>query len=136
MRQYGTEDLPKLSTWRAGEKIELTVVGPDNPLALGIVDWFQKNGLREFGAKPEGNTAEILQGVLPKLHGEIRHPHSKWVLSKIQELLEGMDISLHALCDGKTAKLFPAAQDHKRALDGDRGLNTGGDGTDSPMRFL
>jgi phosphoribosylamine-glycine ligase len=46
----------------------------------------------------------------------------------IQEFLEGMEISLHALCDGKTAKLFPTSQDHKRALDGDKGLNTGGMG--------
>ena len=54
----------------------------------------------------------------------------------IQEFLEGMEISLHALCDGKTAKLFPTAQDHKRALDGDQGLNTGGMGTYSPAPFL
>ena len=54
----------------------------------------------------------------------------------IQELLEGMEISLHALCDGRTAKLFPTAQDHKRALDGDRGLNTGGMGAYSPTPFL
>ena len=47
-----------------------------------------------------------------------------------------MEISLHALCDGKTAKLFPTSQDHKRALDGDRGLNTGGMGTYSPTPFL
>lgn len=54
----------------------------------------------------------------------------------IQEFLEGMEISLHALCDGKTAKLFPTSQDHKRALDGDQGLNTGGMGTYSPAPFL
>jgi len=54
----------------------------------------------------------------------------------IQEFLEGMEISLHALCDGKTAKLFPTSQDHKRALDGDLGLNTGGMGTYSPAPFL
>jgi phosphoribosylamine--glycine ligase len=54
----------------------------------------------------------------------------------IQELLEGVEISLHALCDGKVAKLFPASQDHKRALDGDQGLNTGGMGTYSPAPFL
>jgi phosphoribosylamine--glycine ligase len=47
-----------------------------------------------------------------------------------------MEISLHALCDGKTAKLFPTAQDHKRALDGDQGLNTGGMGAYSPAPFL
>ena len=54
----------------------------------------------------------------------------------IQEFLEGMEISLHALCDGKTARLFPTSQDHKRALDGDRGLNTGGMGAYSPTPFL
>jgi phosphoribosylamine--glycine ligase len=54
----------------------------------------------------------------------------------IQEFLEGVEISLHALCDGKTAKLFPTSQDHKRALDGDQGLNTGGMGTYSPTPFL
>ena len=47
-----------------------------------------------------------------------------------------MEILLHALCDGKTAKLFPTAQDHKRALDGDLGLNTGGMGTYLPTPFL
>jgi len=54
----------------------------------------------------------------------------------IQEYLEGMEISLHALCDGRTARLFPTSQDHKRALDGDQGLNTGGMGTYSPTPFL
>ena len=54
----------------------------------------------------------------------------------IQEFLEGMEISLHALCDGQTARLFPTSQDHKRALDGDLGLNTGGMGTYSPTPFL
>ena len=54
----------------------------------------------------------------------------------VQELLEGMEISLHALCDGSHALLFPTAQDHKRALDNDQGLNTGGMGTYSPTPFL
>jgi phosphoribosylamine--glycine ligase len=54
----------------------------------------------------------------------------------IQELLEGMEVSLHALCDGRVARLFPTSQDHKRALDGDAGPNTGGMGTYSPTPFL
>src|SRR4029077_16526468 len=54
----------------------------------------------------------------------------------IQEFLEGMEISLHALCDGTSAKLFPTSQDHKRSLDGDHGLNTGGMGTYCPTPFL
>ena len=54
----------------------------------------------------------------------------------IQELLEGIEISLHALCDGRTARLFPIAQDHKRIFDGDKGLNTGGMGAYCPAPFL
>ena len=42
----------------------------------------------------------------------------------IQELLEGTEISLHALCDGRTARLFPTSQDHKRALEGDQEAET------------
>src|SRR2546423_1408946 len=45
----GAEELPKLLTFASENKIDLTVVGPDNPLALGIVDLFQKNGLRIWG---------------------------------------------------------------------------------------
>ena len=45
----GAEDLPKLLTFAQEKKADLTVVGPDNPLALGIVDLFQKNGLRIWG---------------------------------------------------------------------------------------
>jgi phosphoribosylamine--glycine ligase len=54
----------------------------------------------------------------------------------IQEKLEGMEISLHAICDGRTARMFPTSQDHKRAFDGDEGPNTGGMGTYSPTPFL
>ncbi len=54
----------------------------------------------------------------------------------IQERLPGREFSLHALSDGKGYKLFPTSQDHKRAQDGDKGLNTGGMGTYSPVPFL
>ena len=50
----------------------------------------------------------------------------------IEEFLEGEECSIHALVDGRSYLLFPSAQDHKRALDGDLGLNTGGMGTFSP----
>src|SRR2546425_6074672 len=43
------EDLPNLLAFAREQKVDLTVVGPDNPLALGIVDLFQKNGLRIWG---------------------------------------------------------------------------------------
>src|SRR6266542_4180765 len=45
----GAEDLPGLLAFAQEQKADLTVVGPDNPLALGIVDLFQKHGLRIWG---------------------------------------------------------------------------------------
>ncbi|MSP30468.1 MAG: phosphoribosylamine--glycine ligase [Acetobacteraceae bacterium] len=50
----------------------------------------------------------------------------------IEECLLGEEVSLFALCDGKHALLFGAAQDHKRVGDGDTGPNTGGMGAYSP----
>jgi len=189
------EDLPKLLAFAQEKKMELIVVGPDNPLALGIVDLFQKNGLRiwgpnqkaarfesskvfsqhfmetygiptargatfedpasakQFAASLDGKCAvkadglALGKGVLICANvAEANKAIDEILISKafgaagtnivVQEFLEGTEISLHALCDGKNAKLFPTSQDHKRALDGDKGLNTGGMGTYSPTPFL
>jgi phosphoribosylamine--glycine ligase len=191
----GAEDLPKLLAFAQEKKIELTVVGPDNPLALGIVDLFQKNDLliwgpnrkaaqfesskvfsqnfmekygiptakagtflvagpaKAFAASLDGKCAVKADGLalgkgvlICASVAEANKAIDEILVSKvfgtagakivIQEFLEGMEISLHAICDGKTAKLFPTSQDHKRALDGDKGLNTGGMGTYSPTPFL
>jgi phosphoribosylamine--glycine ligase len=191
----GAENLPGLLALAQEKKTDLVVVGPDNPLALGIVDLFQKNGLRIWGpnrcaaqfesskafsqdfmakygiptarsgtfseASSAKNFASFLNGrCVVKADGlalgkgvlicrnqvEVGAAIDEILVKKsfgdagwkivIQEFLEGMEISLHALCDGTTAKLFPTSQDHKRALDGDAGLNTGGMGTYSPAPFL
>ncbi|MGN6643982.1 MAG: phosphoribosylamine--glycine ligase [Verrucomicrobiota bacterium] len=191
----GAEDLPKLLAFAQENKPALTVIGPDNPLALGIVDLFQKHGLRIWGPNQKAaqfesskvfsqrfmeehgiptarsgtfSEAEPAKAFAASLGGRCAVKADGLALGKgvlicanvaeanravdeilvgksfglagsqivIQEFLEGVEISLHALCDGKTAKLFPTSQDHKRALDGDLGLNTGGMGTYSPTPFL
>jgi phosphoribosylamine--glycine ligase len=189
------EDLPKLLAFALEKKCDLTVVGPDNPLALGIVDLFQKNGLRIWGPNQKAAQFEASKvfsqrfmekyGIPTARAGTFSDPVAAKIFAAsldgkcavkadglalgkgvlicanqaeasraideilvgkafgvagasivIQEFLEGIEVSLHALCDGRTAKIFPTAQDHKRALDGDRGLNTGGMGTYSPTPFL
>ena len=191
----GAEDLRKLLAFAQEKKAELTVVGPDNPLALGIVDLFQKNGLRIWGPNQKAaqfESSKVFSQRFMEKHGiptaragtfadaaaakkfaseldgkcavkadglalgkgvlicvnvsEANKAIDDILVAKsfgaagakivIQEFLEGVEISLHAICDGKTAKLFPTSQDHKRALDGDKGLNTGGMGTYSPTPFL
>jgi phosphoribosylamine--glycine ligase len=189
------ENLPGLLTFAEEMKPDLTVVGPDNPLALGVVDLFEAKGLRIWGPSqraaqfeaskafsqdfmerhgiPTARAKTFAEPVAAKifareLNGQCVVKADGLALGKgvlicrsveeaeraidevlvghvfgsagarivIQEFLEGMEVSLHALCDGQVAKLFPTSQDHKRALDGDAGLNTGGMGTYSPAPFL
>ncbi len=53
----------------------------------------------------------------------------------IEEFMTGREVSVLSFVDGKTIRIMTSAQDHKRAMDGDQGLNTGGMGTFSPSPF-
>lgn len=79
-------------------------------------------------------TTELIEAeddVRAKLAGEAFGPAGRTVV--IEEALEGPELSLFALCDGKVALPFGIAQDHKRVGDGDTGPNTGGMGAFSPV---
>lgn len=187
-------DFDKLADFAKKEKIDLTVVGMDDPLVGGIVDRFEAEGLRVFG--PRKNAA-ILEGskafskdlmkkygiptaayenfddpqkalkyletvnypivlkadglalgkgvLICKTFEEAKSGIEELMIDKsfgdagntivIEEFLEGREVSVLSFVDGTHYALMTSAQDHKRAKDGDEGLNTGGMGTFSPSPF-
>jgi phosphoribosylamine--glycine ligase len=188
-------DFPALIDFAKRVQIDVTVVGPDDPLALGIVDAFQAAGLRiwgpsKFAAQLEsskafakelmarqniptawsatfsdyGAAAEYVRkngvpivvkadglalgkGVfICQTVGEAEAALQQIMVERqfgdsgnkvvIEEFLTGQEISIHAFCDGTTAKLMPPAQDHKAIFDGDKGPNTGGMGSIAPVPWV
>jgi len=187
-------DFDALVDFAKKEKIDLTVVGMDDPLVGGIVDRFEAEGLRVFG--PRKNAA-ILEGskafskdlmkkygiptaayenfndpqkaikyletvnypivlkadglalgkgvLICKTFEEAKSGIEELMIDKsfgdagntivIEEFLQGREVSVLSFVDGTHYALMTSAQDHKRAKDGDEGLNTGGMGTFSPSPF-
>jgi len=54
----------------------------------------------------------------------------------VEDFLNGQEVSVHALCDGRQSAIFPASQDHKQINDGDQGPNTGGMGAFAPVPWV
>jgi phosphoribosylamine--glycine ligase len=184
-------DLDGLVDLARRERVDLVVVGPDDPLATGLVDRLEAAGLRAFGPRAEAARFEasknfakdfmsrhgiptarsaaftdfaaacvyaqaqnfplvikadglaLGKGVtIAEDYGQAEQALREAMVDEIfgaaghtvlvEEFLTGREVSVHALVDGKSWLLFPDARDHKRALDGDRGPNTGGMGTLSP----
>ena len=190
----GVMDFEKMADFAKKEAFDLVVVGPDDPLAAGIVDVLEEAGLRVFGPRknaailegskafskdlmkkygiptaayetfdtPEAALAYLETAKVPvvlKADGlalgkgvlicntreEAREGVKTLMLDKqfgragdrivVEEFLTGREVSVLSFVDGKTIKIMTSAQDHKRAKDGDEGLNTGGMGTFSPSPF-
>ena len=190
----GAMEFDKLVAFAKEKEIDLTVIGMDDPLVGGIVDVFEKEGLRVFG--PRKNAA-ILEGskafskdLMKKYHiptaayetftdpekaleyletakmpivlkadglalgkgvlicqtlEEAKEGVKTLMMDKkfgsagdeivIEEFMTGREVSVLSFVDGNIVKIMSSAQDHKRAKDGDQGLNTGGMGTFSPSPF-
>ena len=190
----GAMEFDKLVAFAKEKEIDLTIIGMDDPLVGGVVDEFEKAGLRVFG--PRKNAA-ILEGskafskdlmkkyniptaayenfdnaedalayletakmpIVLKADGlalgkgvlicntleEAKEGVRSIMLDKqfgsagnrmvVEEFMTGREVSVLSYVDGKTIKTMTSAQDHKRAKDGDQGLNTGGMGTFSPSPF-
>lgn len=190
----GAMEFDKLVTFAKDNAIDLTVIGMDDPLVGGVVDVFEKEGLRVFG--PRKNAA-ILEGskafskdlmkkyniptaayetftspdealkyletseypIVLKADGlalgkgvlicntkeEAKEGVKTLMMDKqfgdagntivIEEFMTGREVSVLSFVDGNTIKIMSSAQDHKRAKDGDQGLNTGGMGNFSPSPF-
>jgi phosphoribosylamine--glycine ligase len=192
-----SDDLAGLLKFARSNKIELTVVGPEAPLTLGIVDLFEKDGMRIFGptklaAEIEGSKVfakqlmkkykiptaefrtfdaaqrydaeryidEVPVPIVLKADGlaagkgavvcetkdkalDVLHEMMvRKVFGEagtrvvIEDYMVGEEASLLAVTDGVQFVTLPAAQDHKRILDGDRGRNTGGMGAYAPIPFV
>jgi phosphoribosylamine--glycine ligase len=166
------DDVAALARFVQEEAVDLTVVGPEVPLTLGIAKTFTKELLRKhsvptayFGAftdtdeaktylrevgapivvKADGLAAgkgvlvcttvkEAEQAVDEIMAGRIFGDAGERIV--IEEFLEGEEVSFIALTDGVTVLPLASSQDHKRALDGDRGPNTGGMGAYSPAPIV
>ena len=187
-------DFDALVNFAKKEKIDLTVIGMDDPLVGGIVDRFEAEGLRVFGPRKnaailEGSKAfskDLMKkygiptaayenfndpqkaikyletakypivlkadglalgkgGLICKNFEEAKSGIEELMIDKsfgdagntivIEEFLQGREVSVLSFVDGTHYALMTSAQDHKRAKDGDEGLNTGGMGTFSPSPF-
>ncbi len=190
-----SDDIKTLANFAEQNSIDITVVGPEEPLVDGIVDEFEARGLKIFGpnrkaAKVEGSKVyakEILKKYnIPTAEYEVftepdqaleyirqaKYPivikaeglaagkgvvittcqkQAEDAIAKIMEerifgdagnriviedFLEGEEVSVLVLTDGKHILPLAAAQDHKAIFDGDEGPNTGGMGAYSPTPFL
>lgn len=188
-------DIEGVVNFAKENKIDLVFVAPDDPLAAGMVDALEAEGIRAFGPKKaaaEIEASKVFSKNLMKKYGIPTADYQVFDNSKdavdyvvnnnmapvvvkadglalgkgvlicqtvedakaaihsimddkkfgesgsrvvIEEFLTGPEVSVLSFTDGKCVKPMVSSKDHKRALDGDKGLNTGGMGTISPNPY-
>ncbi len=188
-------DIEGVVNFSKENKIDLVFVAPDDPLAAGMVDALEAEGIRAFGPKKaaaEIEASKVFSKNLMKKYGIPTADYQVFDNSKdaidyvvnnnmapvvvkadglalgkgvlicqtvedakaaihsimddkkfgesgsrvvIEEFLTGPEVSVLSFTDGKSVKPMVSSKDHKRALDGDKGLNTGGMGTISPNPY-
>lgn len=189
------DEFDKLTAFAESKGIGLVVIGPDDPLAAGIVDAFEAKNIPVYG--PRQNAAHIegsktfMKDLLKKygiptaayekfdnyeealtylrsrpvpivikadglaagkgvtvaftreeaeqaladiMVGKVFGASGSQVV--IEEFMEGQEMSILSFVDGETVRPMAAAQDHKQVYDGDKGPNTGGMGTYSPLPHI
>jgi len=187
-------DIDGIVKFSKENKIDMVVVAPDDPLAMGMVDALEDAGIRAFGPRKNAAVIESSKAFSKELMKKYEIPTARYEIfnnstdaieylrhqeypivvkadglalgkgviiaqdfnqavaavndimdSKIfgsagdriviEEFLTGQEVSILAFTDGRTIVPMVSSQDHKRALDNDQGLNTGGMGTFSPSRI-
>ena len=155
----GAKDLDAIVDFAVEKKLDYVVVATDDPLVLGLVDMLEEKGIPCFGPN---KAAAIIEGskafskkLMKKYGGKgviiaetreeardglrtIMEDHKFGASGDtvvIEEFLEGPEVSVLSFTDGKVVRPMVSSMDHKRALDGDKGLNTGGMGTVAPNPY-
>ena len=126
----GAKDIEKITAFAKDNNIDFAVVAPDDPLVLGAVDELNKIGVPCFGPDKKDEAKEAVKTIMQdKIFGASGNS------VVIEEFLEGPEVSVLSFTDGKTIIPMVSSMDHKRALDNDEGLNTGGMGTVAPNPY-
>ena len=159
LENLAISDLNELADFAASNDIAFTVVGPEAPLAKGVVNIFRDRGLKIFGPTNEAAHAYVRhkgapivikadglaagKGVVVAMTEEDAHEAVDFMLQDnklgdagarivIEDYLDGEEASFIVMVDGEHVLPMATSQDHKRLLDNDEGPNTGGMGAYSP----
>ena len=123
-------NIPTAKYWSAGSKEE----------ALKILQKFNQPLVIKADGLAAGKGVTVCEtieqsrdAIVEVFSGKFGSAGNKIIL---EEKIEGPEVSIFALCDGEKLIILPPAQDHKRLLDGDNGLNTGGMGAYAPALLI